>query len=540
MSISDLRTIDGDTPIETDLCLVGSGPAGWAIAEELKDSGLRILMLESGGFAVHPDTEMLNEVENVGTSLFNGRTRALGGTSHLWAGRCIPFDDIDYEARQWVELSGWPFRAGAMTAHVDRAAEYLGAGPYYDGDERRPMPEGMHPRPATDPSLMRPTWWENPAYINFGRVLTERRNPNLWVLVRATVTHLNTNTSGRQIETVEVADADGRRLTVRARAVVLCAGGIENPRILLYSNRVNPAGLGNAHGAVGRYLMDHPRDFELIARVESHDADRFRDLFGPYKLDSSRSRHEFSYGFTLSPERQRDEGLLNTAAWPYETLAEDDPFEAIKRLAKGPRDHALRDAAFVAAQAGGLMRGLYPRLARGQKVRRKVERIGFLVSSEQAPDPDSRVELSERRDRFDLPIARINWKIGMLEAKSQAALAKTIAAEFSRLGLPPIRLANWVREDRLGDANFVDGCHPSGTTRMAADPREGVVDADCQVHGVDRLYVAGSSVFPTAGHANPTLMIVALAVRLAAHLAERLSPRAGAVRRQPMLTSGQA
>ena len=273
--------------------------------------------------------------------------------------------------------------------------------------------------------------------------------------------------------------------------------------------------------------------------MEPHDADRFRDLFGPYKLDSSRGRHEFSYGFTLSPERQRDEGLLNTAAWPYETLAEDDPFEAIKRLAKGPHDHALRDVASVATQPGGLVRGLYPRLARGQKVRRKVERIGFLVSSEQLPDPDSRVELSGRQDRFGLPITRINWKVGTLEAKSQAALAKTIAAEFSRLGLPPIRLADWVREDRLGDANFVDGCHPSGTTRMAADPREGVVDADCQVHGVDHLYVAGSSVFPTASHANPTLMIVALAVRLAAHLGERLSPRVGAARRQPMLASGQ-
>ena len=123
----------------------------------------------------------------------------------------------------------------------------------------------MHPRPAIDPSLMRPTWWENPARIKFGRVLTERRNPNLWVLTRATVTHLDTDPSGRRIESVEVADANGRRLTIRARAVVLCAGGIENPRILLYSNRANPAGLGNAHGAVGRYLMDHPRDFELIA-----------------------------------------------------------------------------------------------------------------------------------------------------------------------------------------------------------------------------------------------------------------------------------
>ena len=537
MSIDDLRAID-DAPIETDLCLVGSGPAGWAIAEELKNSGLRILMLESGGPGVHPDTEALNQIEDVGTPLFNGRTRALGGTSHVWAGRCMPFDDLDYEERPWVKLFGWPFQASAMARYVDRASEHLGAGPYYDGDKRHPLPEGLQPRPAVNPALMRPTWWENPAYINFGRVLTERRNPNLWVLVHATVTHLNTAPSGRRMESIEVADADGRRFTVHARAVVLCAGGVENPRIMLYSNRMDPAGVGNAHGTVGRYLMDHPRDFELIARVEAQDTDRFRDLFGPYKLDSPRGRHEFSYGFALSPERQRTEGLLNAAAWPFETLAEDDPFEAVKRLAKGPRDHALRDAALVASQPGVMLRGLRPRLVQKQKVRRKVERIGFLVSSEQVPDPASRVDLSDRRDRLGLPIPRVDWRVGEAEARSQAALAQTIASEFARLGLPPIRLADWVREGRFGDANFVDGCHPSGTTRMATDPRDGVVDADCRVHGVEGLYVAGSSVFPTAGHANPTLMIVALAVRLAEHLQGRLSRKVGTAGLQPVLASG--
>jgi len=539
MSIDDLRAIDNDSPIETDLCLIGSGPAGWAIAEELRESGLRILMLESGGHTVDLDAEALNEIEDVGARLFNGRTRALGGTSRIWNGRCIPFDDIDYEERPWVARSGWPFGAKTMAPYVDRASEHLGSGPYYEGDKRRPMPEGLRPRPNVDPALLRSTWWENPAYIDFGRVLTLRRSPNLWMLVRATVTHLNTDPSGRQIESIEVADADGRRLTVRARAVVLCAGGIENARILLYSNRTNPNGVGNPHDLVGRYLMDHPRDFELIARVEMPDADRFRDLFGPYKLDNARGRHDFSYGFALSPDRQRAERLLNTAAWPYENYADDDPFEAVRRLAKGPRDRALRDARIVASQPGYLVRGLHSRLVKRQKVKRKVERIGFLVASEQLPDPDSRVQLAQRRDWLGLPITKINWRVGELEAKSQAVLAQTIAAEFARLGLPPIRLAEWVRRGRFADANFVDGCHPSSTTRMASDPKDGVVDANCQVHGVERLFVAGSSVFPTGGHANPTLMIVALAVRLSEHLKERLSAKASsiAVRRQPVLAS---
>lgn len=483
-------------------------------------------MLESGGLAVDPETDALNQTEDVGQKLFNGRTRVLGGTSLVWNGRCIPFDDIDLEHRPWVDRSGWPFKASDIAADVDRASAHLGVGPYSDGGKRLPMPEGLLPRPAVDPALIRSTWWENPAYLNFGRIVTERRSANLWVLLRATVTHLTTSPNGGRIESVEATDADGRRHTIQARAVVLCAGGIENARILLYSDRVNPVGIGNEHGLVGRFLMDHPRDFELIAQVDVADADRFRDLFGPYRLDNPRGRHDFSYGFALSPEKQRADALLNAAAWPYEVLAEDDPFQGAKRLVKGPRDHAFRDLGRVIGQSRLFAQAAHARFVKRQRIRRKAERIGFLIASEQLPDPDSRVQLGSGRDAFGLPVARVDWRINEREARSQAVLAELIAAEFARLGLPRIRLSDWVRDKQYLQGNFVDGCHPSGTTRMAESPRDGVVDPSCAVHGVDGLFVAGSSVFPTAGHANPTLMIVALAVRLARHLREQLNDQA--------------
>ena len=539
MSIEDLRAIDDDLPIETDLCIIGTGPAGWAIAEELGGTNLRILMLESGGRTVEPDVEVLNEVEDVGRKLFNGRARVLGGTSRLWNGRCIPFDDIDYERRPWVPGSGWPFSAQSMAPYVNRASEHLGSGPYYDAWARRPVPRAPSPLPAVNGALMTSTWWENPAYIDFGQVLTTRKHPNVWVLTRATVTHLNTTPNGREVESVEVTDADGKRRTVHARAVVLTAGGIENPRILLFSNRVQSRGLGNDHDLVGRYLMDHPRDFELIARVGLADADRFRNVFGPFKVDNQRGRHEFIYGFSLSPERQRAEGFVNTAAWPYENIALDDPFGAVDRLRKGPRQRPLADALMVMKHPRMLAQAVHARGIKRQKVRRKVDRVGFLVASEQVPDRESRVALGDNKDRLGLPISRVNWRTSDIEGASQAALARSIAAEFERLGLPKIILADWVRESRYGDANFVDGCHPSGTTRMADDPAQGVVDANCQVHGVERLYVAGSSVFPSAGHANPTLMIVAMAVRLAEHLKTKLSTKAAAPARaaEPMLAA---
>jgi choline dehydrogenase-like flavoprotein len=521
MSIINLYSVADKSYFETDICIVGSGPAGWTLAEELRDSRFRILMVESGGLAIDPKAEALNEIENVGTRVHNGRSRVLGGTN----GRSMPFDEIDFEQRRWVPLSGWPFGATEMANYVDRAAAHLGSGPYYEKGERRALPKGLRRRPAVDPAHLHQACWETPPVMDFGQILSTRRHSNLRVLVQATVTHLNTDQSGRVIQSVEVTDGNGRRADIHAPVVVLCAGGVENARILLYSNRHDPAGVGNAHDVVGRYLMDHPRDFELLARVDPADADQFRDLFGPHMLDGVRGRHEFSFGFKLSPERQRAEQLLNAAAWPYEVIADSDPFEATIRLARMPRKTAFRDATLVMSQPGMLARGAYARLIQRQRVRRKIERIGFLVSSEQLPDPESRVQLSSRRDWLGLPVSKIDWRINEMEARSQAALAQTIASEFARLGLPRVRLAEWAREGNLSGARFEDGCHPTGTTRMSTDPRKGVVDENCQVHGVEGLFIAGSSVFPTGSHANPTLMILALAVRLADHLRQALAHR---------------
>ncbi len=518
MILDDLRVIDTDSPIDTDVCIVGSGPAGWTIAEELRDSALRILMLESGGLDHEPESEALNEVDSVGAPFQNERDRRLGGTSNLWSGRCVALDDIDYEAREWVPLSGWPFASDTVAGYLDRAREYLGAGACEPGGQR-PAIKATQTRPDVDPDLLRHVCWEDTEPVNFRRRLMASSNANLRVFLHATVTHLTTDSTGTHIESVEVATSLTKRTTVRARSVVLCAGGVENARIMLYSNRITQSGVGNAHDVVGRYFMDHPRDVELLVRFELRDAARVRQMFGPWRLSR---RNVVSYGLALSPKRQRRDALLNCAAWPHEHLAPTDPLEAAKRLVAGPRTEVARDVRHVMSQPFIVVRGLRARLV-NQYVRHKIDRIGFRLSSEQVPDRESRICLSERRDRLGLPISQINWRIGQHEKASQAALAKEIESEFGRLGLPRANLPEWVRDGQYEEAALIDGSHPIGATRMANSPRYGVVNSDCQVHGVEGLYVAGSSIFPTAGHANPTLVIVALAVRLSDHLRARFS-----------------
>jgi choline dehydrogenase-like flavoprotein len=155
---------------------------------------------------------------------------------------------------------------------------------------------------------------------------------------------------------------------------------------------------------------------------------------------------------------------------------------------------------------------------RRRGVRHKLARLVLDCVVEQRPNPDSRIRLSDRVDPVGVPLARLDWRISDQEKETVAILGRLIADEFSRVGLAAPTLAQWVRTGHRDEAQFVDVAHPTGTTRMSSDSRYGVVDENCRVHGVDTIFVAGSSVFPTTGHANPTLMIIALAIRLADRL----------------------
>ena len=306
MILEDLRVLKADSSIDTDLCIVGSGPAGWTIAKELSGGALRILMLESGGLEREGPSDALNEIETVGAPLMNLRERMLGGTSSVWHGRCIPLEDVDYEAREWVPRSGWPFGSEAVAPYLDRASEYLGAGACQPGYPRFVPPDASSCLDV-DSALLHDVCWEDTPPVKFGHRIVVSKDANLRVLLHATVAHLNTDATGTRLESVEIASAPDQRTTVTARAAVLCAGGVENARIMLYSNRVHENGVGNVHDVVGRYFMDHPRDDELLVRFDVRDAARARRLFEPHRLRGVRGRHEVAYGshYPLSDSAER-------------------------------------------------------------------------------------------------------------------------------------------------------------------------------------------------------------------------------------------
>jgi choline dehydrogenase-like flavoprotein len=292
--------------------------------------------------------------------------------------------------------------------------------------------------------------------------------------------------------------------------------------------------------------MDHPG-----ARIGSFPKEGWAAIsrrFGFYGVKRGGVAHMYQHGLTPNPRLHRGKQMLNCAAYVMGLRAPDDPWDALKRLLLRQSPNALQDTwAFISSPgfvAKGVAikmfeRGVIPKPMKDgiinlmiqlnpnfvaeefQNGRIPHKLVGMAVDAitEQIPDPDSRIMLSPTRtDELGMPTVVADWRIHPEEMQTLATLGRLLTEELPRAGLPAPVLEEWVREGRLDQAVAIDMAHTIGTTRMSDDPRTGVVDANCRVHGVDGLYVAGSSVFPTSGHANPTLMLLSLAVRLADHL----------------------
>ena len=523
--IEDLDALPDGGTLDADVCIVGAGPAGIALANELRGKGLDILLVEAGGMEIEPAAQDPNRAEVIGLRHLGhveGRARAFGGAGKRWAGQCLPMDPIDFEARAWVPDSGWPIGFQALTPFYRRAEAFFRVeGDAYDGS--------VYPRfglaaPAFDPATLRSMFTVYTPTIDTGRAFAAefRRAPDCRVLLHAPVVQIETNATASRATAVRLRQRSGGTVRARAEAIILCGGGIENARLLLASDEVERRGLGNGHDLVGRFFQEHPNGFTAV--LEGGNAallqDHFRLLYG-------KGRRYFPK-FALGEAVQRREQVLNGAAHLLFDYAAEPGTEALREIASALRRGRLpprpvRQAARLAGdlrRVGGAVarRFLYGRSPAGSPLS-----IRLQCHLEQAPNPCSRVALSDERDGIGQRRARIDWRLTELERRTAEVLTDSVTVEFARLGLGRLRQEAWLRQD--GWQWHLNDCyHHSGTTRMASTPCQGVVDTDGAIFGVGGLYVCGSSVFPTSGFANPTLTIVALALRLADHL--RVAARA--------------
>jgi choline dehydrogenase-like flavoprotein len=520
VSYFDSREVPDGAELETDICIIGGGAAGISMAAELVGSSRRVILLESGGLTLDPETQSLYNGENIGFPYYPPSTlrlRFLGGTTNHWAGACKTLDAVDFEQREWVPLSGWPIGRDELEPYYHRAHEVCDLGPM-DYDPARWQ------GPDAQPLDLDPDWLKTRMYqvspptrfaSKYGPLLEQQSNVSTYLHGNAMMLH--PDESGAAIRSVTVACLQGTQFRIRAGKFVLAMGALENTRFLLHCMESASFRPGPWQYWVGRCFMEH---LSVVGGTLLPADDEFSTA-----LYGARSTAEDHVGFGVlapSPRAMERERMLQARV----SFAPTDLREGVRSVAPG------LIGASVAAQSGQLFEEL------GQHVRNIMLELDDLVvysyenmfrerstrgayylqyMLEQSPDPESRVTLGDTTDQLGMKQLQIAWRFGELEKHTLRSMNTLVAAEMGAAGIG--RVWETPVDEATGWPPGVRGSwHQMGTTRMSADPAAGVVNGDCLLHGTENVYVTGSSVFTTSGKANPTLTIVALALRLADHL----------------------
>jgi choline dehydrogenase-like flavoprotein len=458
-----------------DVCLIGAGPAGITLATELGARGMSVLLLEAGGTQYDEASQAMFQGEVVGPLKFPldvGRLRYFGGAGNHWGGFCQPLEAIDFEQKVPGVDTAWPIRRKDIEPFLPRAEAIL------------ELPSVVAERPLGKHLRMTQMRYSPP--VNFARKYRPalEKMTNVTVVTNACVVDLKERAGA--IVSLDVRAPDNTRHTVQARRYVLCAGGIENSRLLLWANVQNGGRVVKDPRALGRYWFEHPH-FTIGEALLEESA--------PFTFDAWNISWMNPTDAVL-----RERGLLNAGL----------------RITKRDRESTRQLIADLSCTVPELGRWAM------SKLRRRLFCGALMRASwEQSPQPWNRVVLGADRD----PRAELHWRLSDFDRRTILGSATLLAEEMVRQNFGRVRLDPWV----LGNGSFpaddeIKGNHHMGGTRMSSDSARGVVDAQCKVHGLSNLYVGGSSVFPSGGAANPTLTIVQLALRLADHLAAVPSP----------------
>jgi choline dehydrogenase-like flavoprotein len=544
----DAHDLPNDAALNCDVCIVGAGAAGITMALELSQTGIEVVLLEAGGVEPEASTQDLYAGSvtdaNMHSPPIRYRQRVFGGSTTIWGGRCMPFDPIDFETRDYIPHSGWPIDYEALAPFYRRANQLCEAGEFsYRAsaafDEVRPMIKGFASPHFDSEALERfscPT--------NFGARYRHKLSaaPQVRVVLHANVTEIKLNAQGDRVTELVVRTLTGKRLTCAAARFVLASGGLEVPRLLLASRDVQPHGIGNQHDVVGRYYMCHIAG--TIGTVRINGA--LEDVYHGYQKtpEGIYARRRLA----LRPEVQRAQHLGNFIARLHHPRITDPahrnavlsllylakflvPYEYGKRLFHGDTGAGawlahVRNVATSPLDAVRFSwhmlreRKLADRKFPSIIIRSKANLYSVDFHAEQEPTPESRVMLAREVDPLGMPRIEVDWRYTAGDVKTVSGSLKLMAEDLRASGLGSFEYDPASVEAEMTRYGAYGG-HHIGTARMGSDPRSSVVDADCRVHGVHNLYIAGSATFPTSGQANPTLTIVAMAARLAEHLRTR-------------------
>ncbi len=506
-----------------DICVIGAGTAGLTLAHEFLSGPYSILVLESGGIEVEEKTQQLYDCRITGLphrGYLQGRFRTLGGTSTRWGGQLLPLTARDIERREWIGATAWPIGYAELLTYYQRVEHLFGVDDHpYDPDELKRLPVAGTDF-NTSQFTARYAKWPPFARRNLARLVGKACavSSQVEVILHANVTELSLNDVGTRIVLVKARTLDGRVLEVKAKHFVVAAGTLETIRLLMVSKGSASGGIGNHSDQLGKNFQDHLslRAADLCPRSIRDFEKRFAPFFINGTMRTAR--------LELSGHMQQDKQLLSCFGQILFDTPENSGFAELR---EGLRRFQARRNPWPGVRGwANIMRDI-PNMCRLGAVRLLKQRVAYpnnarfhlQVDVEQCPNSNSRVSLSQDRDVLGMPILTIDWRIKDLERRTMREYVRMFRQEWERLDLGDARWNRKLFEE--GDEwleEVIDVYHQTGGTAMSEDPRDGVADPQLCVHGVDNLFLASCSVFPSAGSANPTFTLLALTLRLADHL----------------------
>jgi choline dehydrogenase-like flavoprotein len=508
MAIIDARDLPDGTVIEADLIIIGGGMAGIAIATEWAGANKSVAILEGGGRDIDRDQQTLYAGSGVMRApdhadttiddyLWQSRIRALGGSGHVWGGKCVPLDEADFTERDWLERTGWPMTREQLQPFYNRACRLLEI-PQFDSRFDEPREEGRPPlvvNGARDffsaPRYFSPIGGgaDREKFDRFRTAFAEAANVNVYL--NANVARISRHRRRALVSDLDVACLNGKHHLARGRAYVLATGGIENVRLLLAS------GLGNDSDQLGRNFMGHVtfgqfEDEKPISMIAVSDASQPMTLY----TDNARDHAHCVLAATLQAQQRFSMGNF-TATMVNATFPPNDNVAAVRSLA------AVLDRDSAGAE--------------------QAQRVATYFMAEHMPNPESRITLDTANvDQLGMPRVRLEWVYSERDMRNLEDGVNALAAVLGETNVGrvcwPVPRTEWL-------SDFSPSRHHMGATRMSVDAEHGVVDQHCRLHEIPNLYIAGCSVFPTSGIANPTLTIFALAMRMSDHLKRELGVR---------------
>ena len=545
---ADGRTVpDGET-IQTDVCIIGAGPAGMILAQRLGRSGREVVLLEQGEAEGEGLLEPLRTTDSIGLEYDVDKHRGggVGGSVHKWLvttplgdgfGRIPELGSDDFEVRRWIPESGWPFPKHVLQDYYRSARELFetdwpSSDPESDWEASLEQSRTIRSLDGVAPRVFP---LANPAVFPGAVRRNLEQSNQVLLLTNASAIELEIGDEISEVKSVIVAQYTGKRFQIVASRFVLAAGGIENARVLLNSRNRWPHGVGNDTELVGRYFMEHPRfaagifvprDSALFAAKRFHAVTLLDGIptQTKYRLNPAAAECEevANHIFFFRPARWTVAALAAMEGW-YDPR----PVQASRELVRSLQRRRLPKDGFRLSRH--LARGIPHlwRISRAKRylsterkrvsddVRKHPDFFKIEVMAEQVPNRESRIRILHDRDKFGANRAALDWRLTDADLTGFARAQEYFGTALETAGLG--EAFTYLRPGVVPRGLYA-ASHHMGTTRMHRNPRQGVVDEHGRVHGIRNLYVAGSSVFPTGGSANPTLTVLALTLRLADEL----------------------